>query len=436
MAPFPRPWRSQDPVRPTSLLLCLLLTLGLAGPARGADELTNANLLANLKRALRRGDAAERVRAVNDVGRFAKQLTRIEQMSASKALRKGLEADESTEVRRLMIRALARMTHEHAWIPVILASQEDRDPKVRDQARQEVLSGGADELEAIRRILATETSAAFRAELLFILRDRRKGDGAPLLLERLKDKSPIVRAAAAEALEAISGQALGYDERAWKAWHARWLVKQPRDTGPSVSSGGRVDEPPPHVTRSLRPRFYGLPLTAKDLVFVVDISGSVGSGGVGRAKQQLTKAVALLGSDVRIAALFFSDTVHMWKKGQMVPASPDNKEDLVKFLRGLKPGRKTDVYTPLNAGLKILERRVQAKVTAQETFREPVTMITVSDGRDNMGAMPPRVIADKLDRLDAARSVLHCVVLGRKESPLMAALARLGGGHYLRGEKP
>ncbi len=421
-------------MRVSTLLLCLFFLL--ATPAWAADDTTAANVLTKLKRGLRSAKEAERRTAVNDVGRFSKQLSRAQQLVAAKAMRKALAGDSSTEVRRLMIRALARMQHEHAWIPVLLASQSDADPKVKDQARQEVLSGGADELEAMKRILATETSASFRAELLLMLRDRRKADAAPILLERLKDKSRIVQAAAAEALEAISGQPLGYDVRKWTVWHKRWLAARPAESGPSVSTGGRVDEPAPYVTRKLHPRFYGLPLTSKDIVFVLDISGSVGSGGVGRAKKQLINAVMLLGSDVRISALFFSDEVHMWKKGTMVPASPTNKEDLAKFLRGLAPGRKTDVYTPLNAGLKILDRRVQAKQKAKEPFRAPVTMITVSDGQDNMAAMPPRIIADKLDRLDPALSVLHCIVLGTKESPLMAAIARLGGGHYVRGEKP
>ncbi len=423
-------------MRTLLLVLTAFLLLVPAPVASGADELSNQALLAKLKRALKKDDVEQLREAVNDIGRFGKQLSRSEQLTAAKALRKALDGDGTSEVRRLMIRALARMRHEHAWIPVILTSQQDRDPAVQAQARREVLGGGADELEALGRILATETSAAFRAELLLILRDRRKHDAVPLLLERLGDKSPIVRSAAAESLEAISGAAHGYDAKAWKAWHQAWLAKRPKDAGPSVSSGGEVTEPAPHTTRSLHPRFYGLPLTAKDIVFVVDISGSVGSGGVNRAKQQLTKAVALLGSDVRVAALFFSDQVHMWRQGRMVAASPANKEDLVKFLRGLQPGRRTDVYTPLNAGLKILDRRVRAKQDAKEAFREPVTMITVSDGRDNMGALPTRVVAEKLDRLDPALSVLHCVVLGRKDSPLMASIARLGGGHYVRAERP
>jgi HEAT repeat protein len=418
-----------------ALLILLGLSALLVLPGFADAEDTGREALARLKRALKRGDLDERREAVNDVGRLSGHLDRAQSVVAAKTLRGALESEESGEVRRLMIRALARFKLTHAWIPVILTSQSDRDPAVRDQARREVLSGGADYLEVMEKILKEETSAAFRAELLLILRDRRRPDAAPLLIRYLEDRSRIVRAAAAEALEAVSGEALGYDAKRWKVWHARWLVARPEDGGgPSVSPEVRVEEPPPHVTRSLHPKFYDLGLTSKDIVFVIDISGSVGAAGFGRAKRQLTDAVALLGSDVRIAALFFSDEVHMWKDGRMVPASPANKEDLIKFLRGLKAGRKTDVYTPLNAGLRIVGKRIEAKLAAEEVFREPVTMITVSDGKDNVAAVPPRVVADKLDRLDPRYAVLHSVVVGEKDSPLMHAIARLGGGHYLRVE--
>jgi len=352
---------TRTPSLPASLLLACLLVLGCAlpAPARAAEPGKDAakKAVTALKRALRKDDVAARKTAVIDVGRLSHHLGRSQQLGVSKILRKALEETEDDgEIRRLMIRALARMSHEHAWIPVVLASQRDRDPKVQAQARQEVLSGGRDELVAIKKILASETSAAFRAELLLLLRDRRKPDAAPILLERLSEKNRIVRSAAAEALEAISGEAHGYDVKKWKAWHKRWLAARPTDAGPSVSSGGIVAEPPPHVTRSLRPDFYGLPLTAKDIVFVIDISGSVGSGGFGRAKKQLTDAVALLGSDVHVAALFFSDKVHMWKKGAMVPASPTNKEDLVSDDHRQRRARQHE-------GAAAADRRRQARST-------------------------------------------------------------------------
>jgi hypothetical protein len=429
------------PVRvlPALVLLCLTLAVGSRPSVAHAESAQKAakDAVAQLKRVMKKGSTEERSAAVLDVGRLSHHLPRAQQMLAAKALRKGFEdIEDDEEIRRLMVRALARMTHEHAWIPVILASQADRHAKVKAQARQEVLSGGVDELTALRRILKSEGLASFRAELLLILRDRRKPDAAPILIERLEDTSRIVRAAAAEALEAISGAAHGYDAKKWKAWHAAWVKSRPESTGPSVSTGGVVKEPPPHVGRALHPDFYGLPLTSKDIVFAIDISGSVGSGGFGRAKKQLTDAVSLLGTDVHVAALFFSDKVHMWKKGAMVPASPANKEDLVLFLRGLEPGRSTDVSTALNAGLAILEHRVKAKQKAKDPFREAVALISVSDGRHNAKkSVPWRVVAAKLDSLDPSLTVLHSIVLGAKESALMENLARRGGGRYIRIER-
>lgn len=416
-------------------VLGVVVLLTLLGPAPTEAAETSRQLISRLQRALKKGSVEEKSEAVNDIGRLSGHLNRSESMEAAKTLRKALDIQEASEVRRLMIRALARFKLTHAWLPVVWASQEDRDPAVKDQARQELLSGGADYLEVMAKLLKEETSQAFRAELLLILRDRGRPDAIPMLMDALKEKSAIVRSAAAEALEAISGQALGYDQRKWRLWHTRWLKQRPTESGPSVSTGGRVEEPPPYVTRSLHPLFYGLKLTGKDIVFVVDISGSVGAGGITKAKRKLVEAVALLGSDVHIAALFFSDKIEMWKKGTMVLATPANKEDLLKYMRGLRPGRKTDVYGPLNAGLKILDRRITAKQAAKEAFRTAVTMITVSDGQDNMRAVPPRIIAEKLDRLDPVNSVLHSIVLGSKDSPLMAAIARLGGGHYVRAER-
>ncbi|MHC5011485.1 MAG: VWA domain-containing protein, partial [Planctomycetota bacterium] len=246
-----------------------------------------------------------------------------------------------------------------------------------------------------------------------------------------------VEASAAEALEAITGQGLGYDAKTWRTWWAEEGVATltPEPTDPhaetvTVAPPGEIPEPEPHVTRSLIPAFYGLNLTAKDIVFILDISGSVGPGGVGRAKRELIQAVERLGSDVFISAVFFDEKMHMWKP-RLVPATPAHKAELAFFLRGIEPGSRTDVFTPLNAGLQLVRDRVAMKEAAGEPFREAVTMIVVSDGVETAGGTPPHVVEEKLDRLDATHTVVHAVTLGGKGSPLMAELARRGGGHYL-----
>jgi Mg-chelatase subunit ChlD len=198
----------------------------------------------------------------------------------------------------------------------------------------------------------------------------------------------------------------------------------------AAADPAEIVEPPPHVSRSLIPSFYGLELRAKDLVFVLDISGSIGSAGVARAKRELAEAIELLPSDVRIAALFFAEEVRLWKP-EMVRATPAAKADLALFVRGIDAGRKTDVFTPLNAGLQIVRRRLEEKDAAGEPVREAVTLVVVSDGVETAHQTPAAVVADKLDRLDAARTAVHAVAIGGKPSPLLFELARRGGGHYV-----
>ena len=187
---------------------------------------------------------------------------------------------------------------------------------------------------------------------------------------------------------------------------------------------------PPPPPRALIPTFFGLPVASKDLVFVIDVSGSVGAGGFDGAKTELMKAVERVGSDVRIAALFFDESLVSWHP-EMIRATPEAKADLARFVRGIPRGRHTDLMTPLNAGLQIVRRRVEERAAAKEPAGERVSMFVVSDGQENVRATPGEAVGDKLDRLDVSNAVVHAICVGLRDSALMLALARRGGGRYL-----
>ncbi len=286
----------------------------------------------------------------------------------------------------------------------------------------------------MQTLVKQEKNAAYKSRLILLLGDRRRHDAVPFLITQLKDREAMVQASAAEALEAITKQPLGYDAKRWALWRTVWEKRKiaKGDTGPSVAPEHEEgEEPEPHATRSLHPEFYGQRIRSKDVVFVVDISGSVGSTGVQDAKRELVKAVERLGTDVSISALFFSEKVHFWKDGQMVQATPDNKADLVFFLRGLEPGKKTDVFSAFNAGLKIVQRRVEELQKLGIERKRPATLLAVSDGRDNVAGVPMHIIEERLDRLDLERTVVHSIVLGGKHNKLMRMLAHYGSGKYI-----
>lgn len=413
-------------------LLSVWATLAL--PARAGED-GQAQVEA-LRKALKQPEAPARARALAEFARGASRLTGDAQKNAARLLKQALEAEDESAVRVEAVHGLARLVRAEAWIAVLLASREDRDDAVRRAARLELLGGRSDLLAVIAKLLAEDEDPTFRADLLLVLRDRRRADAVPLLLGALRDPHGRVVAAAAEALEAITGEAQGYDAEAW----ARRLEERARAAPPAAADPpeGRTvpgepapaQEPTPYVTRSLTPDFLGLTLTSKDLVFVVDVSGSVGAGRIDVARRALERAVDRLGSDARFTALFFAEEVQIFRPS-LVPALPRAKEDLHFFLRGLAPGRKSDVYTPVHVGLDLVKKRLAEKQALGEPVREAVTLIVVSDGRDNMAKTPPALIAERLERLDLAHAVVHALVLGGEDNPFMRALAERTGGRYL-----
>lgn len=415
-----------------------LVGLLLPGPRSTvrADETRDA--LRNLERALKRGESAERLQALRAVEGLARTLTKTQSRGAAVTIRKALDGERDPHVRGAQLRTLSRLGGTTGWVPVIVAWLGAGDEATKAAARKALLWGGGDYLTVVERLLKEDADPTFRANLALLLGDRRRPDAVPLLLTVLEDRHGRVTSAGAEALEAITGQAFGYDAVTWRAW---WDEEGKHELAAesSVSNGETVTtaeprefpEPAPHVTRSLLPDFYGLKLAAKDIVFVLDISGSVGAGGVSRAKKALIRTVDALGSDVWIAALFFDEEVRMWKP-EMVRCTPAHKAELTHFLRGIRPGKRTDVFTPLNAGLQIVRRRLAAREASGEPIREAITMIVVSDGVETQSHTPPEVVADKLDRLDPVHTVVHAVALGAKGSRLMRELARRGGGHYVQ----
>lgn len=410
-----------------ALLAASPLAPGGARPAR-ADGPVDA-----LTRALANSKAEVRVEGLERAAKTADALSPEQRRREALLLRKALAAEPDATVRRAVVATLAALKDDAAWVPVVQASLADRDDLVRRAATDAILTGRSDLLAALTKLLHEDQDETFRAEVALLLGRRRRPDAVPALLDALADAHVRVRTAAAEALEAVTGEALGYEAAPWRAWWAaRSAVLPPPSRSPDTVTAEPVapkPPPPPPPPRALVPEVYGLPLPSKDVVFVVDVSGSVGDAGVEAAKGEIVRAVERFGSDVRFAAVFFDAEVRTWHP-ETIAASPAAKAEFARYLRGLGRGKRTDVMTALNAGLGIVNRRVAAKRDAQERFTDPVTMVVVSDGQENLRATPGNVVGDRLDRLDLSHVVVHAVVVGGKDSGLMAALARRGGGSY------
>jgi hypothetical protein len=192
----------------------------------------------------------------------------------------------------------------------------------------------------------------------------------------------------ARHLTRITGQSFGGLGDKWQAWwkanRANPLPKPATDaaaaspeqagTGATVGvspsiSGAKM--PWPHKL----PEFYGVPVYAKKVAFVIDKSRSMESRVEGvsrwdRAADELEKVIRALPNDAEFSLFAFDTGIVTWK-ANLVPATDENKREAIYFARRLAPSGKTDCYDGLAAGLHA-DRNLEA-------------VYFLSDGEPNAG---------------------------------------------------
>jgi hypothetical protein len=138
-------------------------------------------------------------------------------------------------------------------------------------------------------------------------------------------------------LTAISGEKFGLDPPAWAGW---WKKKQGQ--GGNGGSGSMADG------IQWKSTYYGLPIYAARLVFVLDTSGSMSGGRILAAKRELSMAIASLPEETYFNVLAFDIGVWPWS-AQLMPASANNKTEAVAWVQMRPLGSQTASYNALEA---------------------------------------------------------------------------------------
>lgn len=309
--------------------------------------------------------------------------------SARFLIRHGLASDWP-DVRQAAYRALVRLS-ETPEVAEFLQESVEKEIK-RDSPSPAcctllgvVLSANDPEIE--RRALAAFDQAASQPKggwpLLLTLVEALAGEGdetslatlvkitkRPLFAERFAFRRSVVRAITriplsgaigelvtllgtvtgevrgdiVRHLSAISGEKFGLDAAAWAAW---WDA-----TGGGVKD---VDARPPggsmaDVIKS-KSTYYGMPIYAARVVFVIDTSSSMGGPRIFAAKRELSAAIDSLPSGVLFSVLSFDIVVSPWSE-ELLPASAANKQAAIAWVlsRGLGPA--TASYDALEAAFE------------------------------------------------------------------------------------
>ncbi|MCB9899542.1 MAG: HEAT repeat domain-containing protein [Planctomycetes bacterium] len=250
------------------------------------------------------------------------------------------------------------------------------------------------------------------------------------------------------ALRALSGQDFGGDPERWTRWWTsggRQALLAPADDErePWKRRPSTLDA---HgsVVAATPPRFFDVEVNSHDIVFVVDISGSmmwpaslvgepVGGqpppdpdGGASRidvAREQLHAAISGLDEAARFNIVAFNDRARPWiAKGGMAEFGKAGKRasDALRFVDSLSPTDGTNLYGAL-----------------QLAFQDPSvdTIYLLTDGVPSLGDVTvPELIRRSVDAWNAQRHVvLNAIAMGLDEEkfPLLRELAEDNGGTFV-----
>ena len=206
---------------------------------------------------------------------------------------------------------------------------------------------------------------------------------------------------AARQLARLTGQHFGSKSDEWRQW---WELNRTgfRVAGTSAVPGSFL---PVAVTKPLAdsipwaydvPQFFGTPIFAKRVVFVIDKSKSMLSSvaGVTRlddAEKQLEAAIRGLPDDAWFEIIAYNDSEQVYR-GQLAPATPGEKSGAAQFLYSLVAEGQTDIYDTLSDALQV-DPNLEA-------------ILFLSDGDPNVGTIVDRAtIIQRITQQNAARRI-------------------------------
>uniref|UniRef100_A0A8C8WJR8 Inter-alpha-trypsin inhibitor heavy chain H3 n=1 Tax=Panthera leo TaxID=9689 RepID=A0A8C8WJR8_PANLE len=136
----------------------------------------------------------------------------------------------------------------------------------------------------------------------------------------------------------------------------------------------------------------GLPVVPKNVVFVIDISGSMHGRKMEQTKDALLKILEDVKEDDYLNFILFSGDVTTWKD-TLVQATPENIEEARTFVKNIDDQGMTNINDGLLRGISMLNK-AQEEHSVPERSTSIVIMLT--DGDPNVGESRPEKIQENV----------------------------------------
>jgi len=254
----------------------------------------------------------------------------------------------------------------------------------------------------------------------------------------------------------LVGRSFSGDHELWKSW---WAVH-----GPDVLAGKSVDPHDGKAAGALRTvSFYGIQSLSKNILFIVDVSGSMnwkspvakkaeggkdnpeppanpeGDKKISIAKRELKKAIGLLDDGAYFNIIYYNSKVMLFSP-KMVKTTKASRKKVLRFIDGIRAEGGTNIYDALVKAFNLGGGEGKEK----KNFSKSVdTIFFLSDGVPSVGKLTDieLILKDIRERNRLRKIIIHAIGLSTKtdkpeeESKLeefVKKLAEQNGGKYVQ----
>ncbi|MGE0607718.1 MAG: HEAT repeat domain-containing protein [Pirellulales bacterium] len=206
--------------------------------------------------------------------------------------------------------------------------------------------GGANDVAVLANLAAwkaVENSFPAQRAVTQALIGIREKKAIDALVAILQSADGQVKADIVQYLALISGQPPAAQANIWAQW---WEGVQESFEFPGPMNLAGMPAPPAPGA----PHYYGVPLYANRMVFVLDTSGSMKGDRIVAAVQKLNQAIDSLHPKVEFTVVVFHAQVGVWQR-KLVPATSENRLAAQAFISQQQLGPATASYNALEAAL-------------------------------------------------------------------------------------
>ena len=164
---------------------------------------------------------------------------------------------------------------------------------------------------------------------------------------------------------------------------------------------------------------------AKDFVFLIDVSGSMGGQKIDQAKSALLYIIDQLHEEDNFGIVSFSDQMSMIRESLVSKSNLEDVNDMETWVSNLDAQGSTDINGALLAGLDLFG-----------STQRPLLLVLLTDGRPTSGVTSPTQIKENFLAANTAKASLFTLGFGNDVNfELLGSLARQNSGEAIKIEE-